>query len=302
MRCLEINNLGETKEIEVVRRDLAQEFDSHIRDLRPIFSLRQMPTIARRGKSIVINFRAVKVVVGADKVLVFNIDDEKIFESFVAQLTERIIAREEVTRFEHVVLDVSLSYILGKTLDNFEKARRLVERILALLRTQHHDDLFEKLLTAKKTLSKLGKNTRELNELLDDILDDDEDLSELSLSKKSKDTDDDVESILENALEQVEDIANRIDELDDNIDDTQEILTLKLSSRRNKIIQVDLILTSITAVFALLAVVTGLFGMNILNNIESSNEAFWWVTGGMIVFGIASSVMAHLWMKKKKIL
>ena len=302
MRCLEINNLGETKEIEIVRRDLAQEFDSHIRDLRPIFSLRQMPTIARRGKSIVINFRAVKVVVGADKVLVFNIDDEKIFESFVAQLTERIIAREEVTRFEHVVLDVSLSYILGKTLDNFEKARRLVERILALLRTQHHDDLFEKLLTAKKTLSKLGKNTRELNELLDDILDDDEDLSELSLSKKSKDTDDDVESILENALEQVEDIANRIDELDDNIDDTQEILTLKLSSRRNKIIQVDLILTSITAVFALLAVVTGLFGMNILNNIESSNEAFWWVTGGMIVFGIASSVMAHLWMKKKKIL
>lgn len=300
MHCLKINSNGKVSEIEVIRRDLAQELDLHIRDLRPIFSLRQMPTIARRGKSIVINFRAVKLVVGVDKVLVFNSEDEKIVENFIPLLTERIIAREEMVRFEHTVLDVALGYILSKTLYNFEKAQRLVEKILAMLRTQHHDEVFEKLLTTKKKLSKLGKNTRELNEMLDDLLDDDDDLTDLSLALKVSDTDD-VESILENAVEQVEDIGNRINELDENIDDTQEILTLKLSSRRNKIIQVDLVLTSITAVFAFLAVVTGLFGMNILNNIEASNQAFWWVTVGLIVVGLLSTLLTHLWMKKKKI-
>lgn len=300
MRCLEINANGEAREIEVVRRGLAQEFDLHIRDLRPIFSLRQMPTIARRGEAIVINFRAIKLVVGATKVLVFNIEDEKIRSAFVQILSERIIAREEDARLEHVVLDVALNYILSKTLGNFEKAQNLVERILVMLRTQHHDEVFEKLLTAKKSLSKLGKNTRELNELLDDILDDDEDLAELTLDKKVKDHDD-VESILENAVEQVEDISNRIDELDENIDDTQEILTLKLSSRRNKIIQFDLVLTSVTAVMAFLAVITGLFGMNILNKVEQSNEAFWWVTVGMTVFAITATVLTYRWMKRKKI-
>lgn len=301
MRCLKISDNGASSAHEVVRRDLVQDFDLHVRDLRPIFSLRQMPTIARRGKAIVINFRAVKLVVGADSVFIFNVDDEKISEGFLQLLTERIISREKEVRFEHVVLDISLNYMLSKTLDNFEKAKRLVEKILGMLRTQHHDEVFENLLTAKKKLSKLGKNTHELNDLLDDLLDDDEDLSELCLSSRAKDTEN-VESILENAVEQLEDVGNRIDELDENIDDTQEILTLKLSTRRNKIIQVDLILTSLTAVFAFLAVVTGLFGMNILNNIERSNEAFWWVTIGLIIFAFLATLFAHLWMKRKKIL
>ncbi len=300
MRCLEIDQNGKSLEKTIVRRELVQEFDLNWRDLRPIFSLRQMPTIARRGKALVINFRSVKLIVGKAHVLVFNIDSEKISAEFVSQLVERIIAREEDVLFEHAVLEAALVYMLKKTVANFDKAQILVERILALLKTQHHDDIFEKLLTAKKKLSKLGKNTRELSEILDEILDEDEEMADLYLAKKPKNIDE-VESILENAIEQLEDIGNRLEELDDNIDDTQEILTLKLSSRRNKIIQVDLVLTSVTAVFAFLAVITGLFGMNIMNKIENSHAAFWWVTGGMFVFAVLSTVIAHRWMKKKKI-
>lgn len=301
MRCFQINTDGIVTELEVNRRSLSQQFELHVRDLRPIFSLRQMPTIARRGKCLVLNFRAVKIIIGETRVLVFNIEEEKITSQFVPLLTERIISREEKSRLEHVVLDAALGYMQEKTRDNFDKAERLVERILAMLRTQHHDEVFEKLLAGKKKLSKLAKNTRELNEMLDDILDDNEELTDMYLGKSPKTTDD-LESILENEVEQLEDISNRIDELNENIDDTQEILVLKLSSRRNKIIQVDLVLTSGTAVLAFLAVVTGFFGMNIMNKVEHRFDVFVWVLVGMFFFTILSGVFFRRWMRKQKLL
>lgn len=301
MRCIEINIDGVSSEKEVDRRTLSQEFELHVRDLRPIFSLRQMPTIARRGKCLVINFRAVKVVVGRKSVFVFNIEGEKIADEFVPTLIERIITREEKVRFEHVVLDAALGHMQEKTRRNFDKAERLVARILSTLRTQHHDEIFEKLLTTKKKLSKLSKNTRELNEMLDDILDDNDELIDMYLGKPQKDTDD-LESILENEVEQLEDISNRVDELNENIDDTQEILVLKLSSRRNKIIRIELVLTAVTAILAVLAVVTGAFGMNILNKVERRFDVFLWVVLGMLLFSIISGIILYRWMKRQKII
>lgn len=301
MRCIEINIDGVSSEKEVDRRTLSQEFELHVRDLRPIFSLRQMPTIARRGKCLVINFRAVKVVVGRKSVFVFNIEGEKIADEFVPTLIERIITREEKVRFEHVILDAALGHMQEKTRRNFDKAERLVARILSTLRTQHHDEIFEKLLTTKKKLSKLSKNTRELNEMLDDILDDNDELIDMYLGKPQKDTDD-LESILENEVEQLEDISNRIDELNENIDDTQEILVLKLSSRRNKIIRIELVLTAVTAILAVLAVVTGAFGMNILNKVERRFDVFLWVVLGMLLFSIISGIILYRWMKRQKII
>ena len=148
---------------------------------------------------------------------------------------------------------------------------------------------------------KLAKNTRELNELLDEILDDNEEISDMYLGKAPKETDD-LESILENVVEQLEDTSNRIDELDENIDDTQEILILKLSSRRNKIIQTDLILTSMTAVLAFLAVVTGVFGMNVLNKVETRFDIFLWILGGLCLLSIISGIVLRHCMKKQKIM
>lgn len=301
MKCLAIDVLGKPTEKELSRRDLSQTFSLHPRDLRPIFSLRQMPTINRRGKCLIINFRSVKLIVGADQVLVFNTESDKITGVFVPLLQDRIITREEKTKFELVVLEIALGYMLDKTRANFAKVQTLAERILSLLKTKQHDEIFESLLNAKKRLSKLSKNTRELTEILDEILDDDEEMAELYIGRAPKNTDE-VESILENVVEQIEDIANRIEELDDNIDDTQEIITLKMSSRRNQIIKIDLLLTSVTAIFSLLAVVVGLFGMNIRNSLETSLPAFWLVAGALVVFSISAGLLLGRWMRRKKII
>jgi Mg2+ and Co2+ transporter CorA len=303
MRAIQIDIKGNQKELDLSRKKLTKDFEMHMRDLRPIFSLRQMPTISRRGKGIVINFRSIKIIIAADRVFIFNLTSKKIVSVFIPDLAEKIKSREKNIQIEHIVLETAMAFILGKTKSNFVKVSQITERILTEFSDEGKvsNEIFEELLSVKKKLSKLSKNVHEITEILDGILEDEEEMKELYFAGKVEDIDE-IESILENNLEQLEDIENRIDELDENIDDTQEILTLKLSSRRNRIIQFDLILTSATGILALLAVVTGFFGMNIRSNIEESHLAFWVVAALMILCSIFLGMWLWRWMKRSKIL
>lgn len=299
MRILEINASGKFKEREVSRKEISVEFEVHLRDLRPIFSIRQMPTLSRRGKAIVLNFRSAKVLIGGKNVLVFGMESSQIKDIFVPALLEGIKKKE--SRFELQVLESALKYILQKSKAKFEKISQMAENTLYALHHHAGDKHFEKLLALKKHLLKLQKNVRELNEMMDDVLDDEEEMNDLVLGRATAKVLEELESILENALEQIEDVANRIDELDANIDDTQEILTLKMSSRRNEIIRIDLILSVTTAIFALLAVVVGLFGMNIKNNLEPSHNAFIIVLLGMMIFGLLSGLLLWWYLRRKRV-
>ncbi len=303
MRAIKIDAKGNQKEVDVSRKELSKTLNMRMRDLRPIFSLRQMPTISRRGDGIVINFRSIKIIAAEDCVYVFNLTSKKILSIFIPDLVEKIKSREKIIQIEHVVLEAAISFIVEKTKSNFNKVLQATERILTEFSDEGKvsNEIFEELLVVKKKLSKLEKNVHEITEIVAGILDDEEEMEDLYFLKNVKDFDE-IESILENSLEQLEDIENRIDELDNNIDDTQEILTLKLSSKRNRIIQFDLILTSATGILAVLAVVTGLFGMNIKNGIEQNHEAFWIVTGLMILFSILTGFWLWRWMKNQKII
>ena len=114
MRAIQIDDQGNQKEVDVSRKKLTKDFEMHTRDLRPIFSLRQMPTISRRGKGIVINFRSIKVIVTVDKAYIFNLTSKKIVSSFIPNLAEKIKSREKSVRIEHIVLEESMSFIWEK--------------------------------------------------------------------------------------------------------------------------------------------------------------------------------------------
>ncbi|MCF7846621.1 MAG: CorA family magnesium transporter [Candidatus Gracilibacteria bacterium] len=300
MRILEIDIRGNQAEKSLSKRELVAEFSMHSRDLRPILSLRQMPTIARRGKAIVLNFRSVKLLIGKNHVLVFNLESDRIANKFVPKLVEKIQSREK-SLFEHIVLETALNYILEKTKSKYDRLLQLSENLLESLQQKLLDEKLKKLLAIKKQISKLGKNARELNEILDEIVEDDEEMLELYLSKEPTDTVE-IESVLDDAVEQIEDVSNRIQELDENIDDTQEIITLQLSSRRNVIIQLDLLLTSVTAIFSFLAVIVGLFGMNILNTLETDHSAFVGVVTFLVIFTVIATLSLWRWLKRKRIL
>jgi magnesium transporter len=303
MLSLYIDRSGNTREVEVSRKDLTKDFKVHTRDMRPIFAKKQAITITSRGECIIINFHSVKMVVGKNGVYVFNLVNKKIVDYFLPLLLQKIKNPGEKIRFEHLIIEITLIYMVEKLSRRFDDVERGAEQIFHKLQSEKIDDhTFEKLLHLKKRLSKLATKVKDIENGIEELVEDDEELSDLYLGVKNPSDTEDAESILENALEQVEDVAHKIYELNENIDDTQEILTLKMSNVRNVIIRFDLLLTAATGILAILAVVVGFYGMNIPNQMEKNPEAIWGVAILLMALFVLGFGGLLLYLKKKKIL
>jgi Mg2+ and Co2+ transporter CorA len=304
MKTLEILATGKTAEKELLRKDLTETFGIHSRDLRPIFTKKQTTSILARGNCLIVSVRSVKMVIGEKKAFVFNLEKKKIPEYFVPHLLEKIEkTKKDKTFFEHTILETALHYLVEKMQRRFEEIERVSDQLMHKLRAEKvHDRTFEQLLHLKKRLSKLETTVEEIEGEITELVSDDDDLKDLYLGTKKPANTDEVESILEGVLEQIEDVSHKIDELDENIDDTQEILALRMSNMRNTIIKFDLLLTAATGVLALLAVITGLYGMNLKNNLEQDSQAFETVGMVLILLFFVGLGILITWLKRKKIL
>jgi magnesium transporter len=297
VHAFEITINGELIQREVLRKDVAIEFSMHGRDLRPVFSIKQLATVSTRGKGIIVNLGELKLIIGEEKIFLFNIRNPFLIQ-FAEQLAERIKNQEDRTTFEFMVLEFSFSYVYTALEKDFYEIEKSLERTFAKLKNTISDQYFEGLLTLKKRLSKLSTLVREIEEASSEVVKDEEELVEICLSKKTTESVEEAESILEHIWEQYEDLDHRIEELSENIDDTQEIITLKMANRRNVIMRFDLLATLITAVLSGLAVIAGVFGMNLKNNFEESMLAFLFVVA-LIFIVFALSVFWLFWYLRK---
>lgn len=303
MECIVVTKTGRIDNKNLERRDLVHEFDVHLRDLRPVFSSKQLVTISPRGNSIVANLGVLKIVIGKSKVYIFNTANPVIEREFVPALVEALKVNEESIIFEFRVLETALHFRFTRLRDEFEKAEKVIGRSLSKVEKFLDEKSLEKLLHHKKELSKLNIAVEQIETEIDEILDDENEIEEFYLSitaPKNKDYEE-IESVLENTSEMFEEIGNRIDVLKETIDNTQDFISLKLSNRRNLIIRFDLLATLITAVFSFLAVVTGAYGMNLINHSERSQTFFFWVIGFLVGFGLFSSLWIWWYLKKKKV-
>ena len=306
MKILQIDPLGKRNTQELNRKRLANDFELPTRDLRPIFSMSQVATIFARGKGIIVNLGVLKLLIGTERVMISHLDNVEVKETFIPGLINRIKSPEIESDFELKVLDYALTHKINKVLSTFESVERSTARLLSRISKNFEATQLEELLVLKKRISKFEVIVKENEAAALDLLDDDEDLEALCLTqvkKRRKNIDtEEVESILESFSEQLEQVTHRVEEISENIDDTQEILSLKLHTRRNSIIRYDLMATLITALFSFFAVITGLFGMNILSNLEDNHEAFWVILGAIIIGFLFFLGLSILYLKRKKIL
>ncbi len=300
MLAFQINSNGDISEKQFQRKDIAQKFDMYVRDLRPVFSVKQLSTISPRGAGIIVNFWNIKMVIGKDQVFLFQSESKIIQEEFIPILIAKIQRKETRAPFELRTLESALTYAFDKLNTEFQKIESGIQKILYKLKSTVSDEHFEMLLNHKKHLNKIQISIKEMEETLEEILKDEEDIYELCLSKK-KDEVEEVESILEHSWEQFEDLSHRIHELSENIDDTQEVITLKMANRRNMIIRFDLYATLITAVLSGLAVIVGAFGMNLANHLEKNKYAFLLISVGIFIFFVLSIFLANWYVKRKNL-
>ncbi|KAG8430171.1 hypothetical protein GDO86_018321, partial [Hymenochirus boettgeri] len=150
------------------------------------------------------------------------------------------------------------------------------------------------LLQNGKSLSELETDIRVFKEAVLEILDEDELIEELCLSKQSDpqileetgpriDHAEEMELLLENYYRQAEDLANVARELRVLIDDSESVIFINLDSHRNVMMRLNLQLTMGTFSLSLFGLIGVAFGMNLESSFEEDPQVFWLVTGIMFL-------------------
>ena len=94
--------------------------------------------------------------------------------------------------------------------------------------------------------------------------------------------------LFENYLNEVEWISSEIEDVIDEITNTEESVALQLDVQTNRILRFELLLSISTFVVTCGALITGLFGMNLLNHMETDSNVFY------IVAGVYSAILPSL--------
>lgn len=132
-----------------------------------------------------------------------------------------------------------------------------------------------------------------------------------SLSKDDalEDSDDaveEVEMVLEPYFMRLDNTFNKLHSLTEYIDDTEDYINIELDSKRNQLIKMDLLLTSVTFAFGIISAITSLFGMNLANGkwLDMSGSYWAFCLASCLTSALAITVVmiVVLYMKKKKIL
>jgi magnesium transporter len=305
MKTVEINHLAKKITHEISRKTLVETLEVPFRDLRPIFSISQVATIFARGQAVVMNLGVIKMLITYDRAWLFNTESEEVTDIIAPGLV-RSLKNNSDLEFELRVIEYAFNHKLAKMRSTAEDLEKSTYKLLKRVEKDYDDRSLERLLKLKKQLSKFEIILKENEAAALEVLDDDEDLQDLCITQKLKKNAvinvEEIESIFESYTDQIERLSYHVGDLKENIDDTQEIIALKLQNRRNSIIRYDLLATLITALFSLLAVITGLYGMNIANNLENNHTAFWIIVGVFVLIFALFCVVILGYLKRRKIL
>ena len=110
-----------------------------------------------------------------------------------------------------------------------------------------------------------------------------------------------LELLLENYLTEVAWISSEVEELMDEITNTEENLVLQLDIIRNRMLRFELMLSISSFVVGCGALITGAFGMNLLSHLEMNKHMFWTVSIGIVGGMISMGLLGVRYARKQKL-
>ncbi|CAH9115850.1 unnamed protein product [Cuscuta epithymum] len=124
----------------------------------------------------------------------------------------------------------------------------------------------------------------------------------LMSSSSSRENIDQLEMLLEAYFVVIDNTLNTLLSLKEYIDDTEDLINIKLGTVQNQLIQYELLLSAATFVATIFAMVTAVFGMNFEDSIFNEPSTFNWV---LIVTGAFCGALYSLFLiyfRQKKVL
>ncbi|KAF9566538.1 cora-domain-containing protein [Agrocybe pediades] len=285
LRCTVLDAEGNVKTIsgQFKKSDLSAEHRLNARDLRKIDSRipNLVPTILVRKEAILVNILHIRALVKADAVILFDTygsADSRLHSVFLYHLEHNLKAKGAGPPYEFRALESILLSVLSALEAEMVFIRNLVGGLLAEMEDNIDHDRFKRLLHYSRRLTSF-KNRATLAKALDEVLGQDEDMDAMYLSDKKAGRavteHEELEVLLESFSKQVEEIVNEAENIESNVQSTQEIVELILDSNRNALLALDLQVSIATLGIGSGALVAGLFGMNLMSHLEQHPYGFY---------------------------
>ncbi|XP_010923549.1 magnesium transporter MRS2-I [Elaeis guineensis] len=315
---------GEEKVLDVDKYAIMQRVQIHARDLRIIDPLLSYPSsILARERAIVLNLEHIKAIITVEEVLIRDPYNENVIP-LVEELRRRLAAANVVQRaqgkgsgqnmieaaeedgespFEFRALEVALeaicSFLDARTTDLETAAYPALDELTSKISCRNLD----RVRKLKSAMTRLTARTQKVRDELEQLLDDDNDMADLYLSRKmagasspnsnpavpnclpasqttgskmlrssrassvtfhgNENDVEELEMLLEAYFRQIDSTFNHLTTLREYVDDTEDYINFQLDNHRNQLIQLELFLNGATVALTFYSLVAGIFGMNI---------------------------------------
>ncbi|KNA18591.1 hypothetical protein SOVF_069210 [Spinacia oleracea] len=332
------NSEGESKNLELDKYSILRRLRIHARDLRILDPLLSYPSIILgRERAIIVNLEHIKAIITAEEVWLRDPLDENVIP-VVQELHRRLAVRgsfleglgeedEQAADFPfefralEVMLEAICSYLDARTTDLETAAYPALDELTSKISSRNLD----RVRKLKSAMTRLTNRVQKVRDELEQLLDDDEDMGDLYLSRKlsrncspvsiscasnwfptspavrsrvsrtsrasgisihEENDVEELEMLLEAYFMQIDSTMNKLTTLREYIDDTEDYINIQLDNHRNQLIQLELFLISGTLCLSVYSLVAAVFGMNIPYSWKENHEyLFKWV---VILAGMAS--------------
>mmetsp|Transcript_4829 Transcript_4829/g.7304 ORF Transcript_4829/g.7304 Transcript_4829/m.7304 type:complete len:458 (-) Transcript_4829:1067-2440(-) len=273
-----------------------------IRLLDKSFTGSQDPGIRVRRHAIIVNLDPIKALILYDRCLIFVPDGA---DSILSTLMERMRGSKDTTSQEIPVSFVMKSLecifitVCNSLSQEVEASKPYVTNTVNEIIRKSSGVTIEKLRQCKSSVSKLASRLVGVQRAFEELLLNDRDMALMDLNKvqsfpeyyddKNEEVwsidHEDVELLIENYSQAIDGSYSQVCGLKQEIESAISTITLRLDTARNKLLGVDLLVTSVTSAAAVGALFAGLFGMNLKSGVEEEPYWFWtWFT--IIIAGV----------------
>lgn len=283
-----------------------------MRQIDPKFSSKA--AIWVREEAMLVNLENIRAIILHDRLFLFDPDSEAVrsslwhIEKTLAQNVESNFNPFEFRALEGILIHTCLT--LESDLSVIEP---MLRGVLSQLPLQINNESLESLHKLEQRLKEYEARARKVQQAIQAVLDDDEDMADMYLSEKQKRpgvarhilSHNDVEMLLETYLQQVDDISSRAELLQQAIDDTENLVEMHLDAIQNRVLLMNLMVTSVTTAFSFGALLTAVFGMNVAfpgkaHTREQTGLKYFLITCGVLVCVVVLIFVGIiLWCQKK---
>lgn len=308
LRCTEFDINGNVTLVngEFKKSELIAKYGLLPRDLRKIDSS-TLPHILVRPSAILINLLHLRVLIKADRVLVFDAygsTDSYMQSLFVYDLEGKLRQKQSqgagALPYEFRALEAVLISVTSGLEEEFNGVREPVVRVLRALEEDIDRDKLRHLLIYSKRLGTFEQKARLVRDAIDDLLEADDDLATMYLTEsangfqREEHDHQEVEMLLESYHKVCDEIVQASGNLVTSIRNTEEVVKAILDANRNSLMLLDLKFSIGTLGLATGTLFSALYGMNLKNFIEESDLGFgavsvtcFAITAVVCVYGLA---------------